>query len=107
MKESYLGREHEILQRLQENATVFFFPPPVSLTTGNYDRQNLDFSTSPPSLKNPADVDWYRTLIMVADVKVISNLTAADVVRDWLCDNKTGKDSLFVFVFVFVFVLCL
>ena len=94
VKASYLGREPEILLRLQETATVFFFPLPVSLTTGNYDRQNLDLSTSPPSLKNLADVDWYRTLIMVADVKVISELTAADVVRDWLCDNATGAHSI-------------
>jgi hypothetical protein len=56
VKSSHVGREDEILERIKEAFTIFFYPIPVGTREGSFDHKLLDGAT-PPRLKNVAGVD--------------------------------------------------
>ena len=80
---------HEILERLLHSCTIFFYPVPVGIAEGKFDATLLD-SATPPRLKNASQVDWYRTLMMQPDVRLVTQVTAQMIVDDYKCDNATG-----------------
>jgi len=86
---SHIGREDEILERLMHSCTIFFYPVPVGIAEGKFDARLLD-SATPPRLKNASQVDWYRTLMMQPDVRLVTQVTAQMIVDDYKCDNATG-----------------
>jgi hypothetical protein len=88
VKGSHVGREDEILERIKENFTIFFYPTPVGITEGNFDKKLLD-AAKPPRLNNVADVDWYRTIMMQPEVRSLTQVTAQMIVDDYKCDAAT------------------
>jgi uncharacterized protein (DUF1800 family) len=86
----YSGREHQLLEHLQEHATLFFMPGPVHKDTGKIKSSLLD-STS--SAYDPTKVDWYKTVMQVPDVKEIVALSFEKIVHDWKCVNGSHPDD--------------
>ena len=89
VKDSHRGREDEILEKLQANCTIFFYPLPVSFAKGDFDWMLLDNSV-PPRLIDATQVDWYRTVMQSSDVRLVTQVTPQMIVDDYKCDNATG-----------------
>jgi len=96
LKASSIGLENEILQKIHERVTIFFYPLPIS-KDHDHD-QKLDAFTRRESmldgaynLKDPNAVDWYRTIMFQPDVKETTSITVSKVIDDWKCDKATNK----------------
>ena len=82
VKPEYIGREDEILQALRNNVTQFFTPQTVDKAKDKF-KNNLASD----------EVNWYRTIMYVPDVKEIVAVTFEKIVNDWKCVNGTHPDD--------------
>ena len=90
VKAEYAGREDEILMHIYKEVTLFFYPLPTSYSKGSTDHTILDYADGKwPRLKDPSLVNWYQTIMNIADVRQLVNVTAEQIVDDWKCDKDT------------------
>lgn len=82
----YAGREEQILHHLRANATLFFLPKPASWENNKPDRNLLD---SDLRIKDVSKVNWFATIMSAPNVGELLNLSFAQLVEDWKCDNAT------------------
>ena len=69
VKAEYAGREDEILMKIYNDVTLFFYPLPVDFQTGSFNSKILDGSYGKwsPKLTDASLVNWYWTIMMTPD----------------------------------------